>query len=76
MQRVEDLYEKTFLDFAPSDGFWNRFLSIESELGKKLGARPIGNLEIDAACNAAFKAFTSAINDEQRARAAAEKGRS
>lgn len=71
---MEELYEREFLEYSPSDAFWHRYVEIDRELGKKLAARPIGNLEIDAACNAAFKAFSSAINDEQRTRAATEKG--
>lgn len=73
--KMEELYEREFLEHSPSDAFWQRYLEIDKELGKKLAVRPIGNLEIDAACNAALKAFSSAINDDQRARAAAAKGR-
>lgn len=75
MAKIEDTYERVFLDHTPGDEFWTRMIAIDAELGKKLSVRPIGNMDIDAACNAAFKAFNSAINDE-RARAAASKGRS
>jgi len=70
---VADAYE--LADISPaSDGFWSKLDEIEISLEAALAHRPMGDIEITQACNAAMKAFSSSVTKERRdqqARAAA-----
>lgn len=69
-----DEYETAF-EGKPSEAFWTDLLKIERELDAKLKVRPIGTMEIDAACKQALLAFRSLVKREQRTRSSPPESR-
>lgn len=69
-----DEYETAFEE-KPSDAFWSDLLKIDTVLSERLKVRPIGTMEIDAACKQALLAFRSLVKREQRTRSSPSESR-
>ncbi|MCP4899934.1 MAG: hypothetical protein GY906_23445 [bacterium] len=59
-KQIEETYERAFSTQPADDQFWTEAEGLTLRLRDALAVRPLGALQIRAACTTAIKAFTEA----------------